>query len=146
MPLYHAVVALPATAMPDLSSFILDMHGRNGLLALSRSRDAKPLGAVDYELSNLIPNEADSERKAVLAGAFVHFDHDFLKFHLPKTSARLSHRHYDVLAVKLFCRSVGMPTIPKSSADDHRAFVGVREALADASACRDFVCSFDARK
>jgi len=67
----------------------------------------------------------------------VHFDHGFLRVHMPKLAARFSHRHYDVSAVKLFCQSLGMPKPPKAEA--HRAAADVRESIEHAKACADWL-------
>lgn len=67
------------------------------------------------------------EEKLILAGSSVHFDHSFIKRHMPKFNEVLSYRHYDTRTIQLFCRSLGMPKIPKKLA--HRALDDIDEAM-----------------
>lgn len=119
----------------NLSSFVLDMHTKNGLLAecVWSSVSVKD---VDTELSELVPQVERSEMP-VLAGSSIHFDHDFIRVHLPNFAKRLSHRHYDVSAIKLFCESIGMPALPKAEA--HRAQADVLESVDHARRCAAWV-------
>lgn len=73
------------------------------------------------------------EDKPTLAGASVHFDLGFLRVHMPRLARELSHRVYDVSAVALFCRSLGMPKLPKAEA--HRAMPDVLESIEHAKMC-----------
>ena len=122
----------PAT----LSPFILDMHTKNGLLAAC-ARSAITFPDLEEWLLAVVPEMADKEERTVLAGSSVHFDHSFLRVHLPRLAARLSHRHYDVSAVKLFCQSMGMPKPPKAEA--HRAAADVRESIEHAKLCAEWL-------
>jgi oligoribonuclease len=117
----------------DFSPFVRSMHKENGLLAES-STSTTTLAEVEDSLLDLVRGEPESgDEKPTLAGSSVHFDHGFLRVHIPRFAARLSHRHYDVSAVKLFCESVGMPRIPKAQA--HRAREDVLESIAHARQC-----------
>ncbi len=70
----------------------------------------------------------------MLAGSSVHFDRMFLQHYHPQVIERFSHRLYDVSAVKLFCRSLGMPPFPEISAA-HRAKDDIDESILHAKAC-----------
>ena len=131
-PVQNAVLRFNKERQAGLSSFILDMHTRNGLLAECAH---SLIGAPDVEdlLLSVVPEVADKEERMVLAGSTIHFDHAFLRVHMPRLAARLSHRHYDVSAVKLFCQSLGMPKLPKAEA--HRAAADVQESIAHAKQC-----------
>ena len=121
-----------------LSSFILDMHTKNGLLAeCAWSDGALNIEEADAALAALVPQAASREDLPVLAGSSIHFDHDFIRVHLPEFAKRLSHRHYDVSAVKLFCESIGMPPLPKAEA--HRAQADVLESIDHARQCAAWV-------
>lgn len=131
-PLYSAVIWHDGTGLSD---FILDMHTKNRLLAecaasFISTRDA------DAALSTLVPQE-ERANMPVLAGSSIHFDHDFIQVHLPRFAKCLSHRHYDVSAVKLFCQSIGMPPLPKVEA--HRAQADVLESIDHARRCAEWV-------
>lgn len=127
----------------QLSPFILDLHTRNGLLADCRKSTLgyrnQGVGDIEQDLLALIPEAGKGEDLPTLAGSSVHFDHEFLKHHMPTLAKRFSHRHYDVSAVKLFCQSLRMPKIPKAEA--HRALADVRESIAHAVMCKDWLSS-----
>lgn len=134
VPVYTAVLALDPTR--ELTPFIRDMHTRNGLLPECYTSSVARFDAEDAMLHYV----AQEERRAdypVLAGSSVHFDHDFLKVHMPRLARRLSHRHYDVSSIKLFCESIGMPPLPKAGA--HRAIADVLESIDHAARCAHWV-------
>jgi len=116
----------------QLDPFIVDMHTKNGLLA-ECAMSSLVLGEVEEELLAIVPEVADREQRPTLAGSSVRFDHSFLWAHMPRLAARFSHRHYDVSAVKLFCRSLGMPKLPRAEA--HRAREDVLESIEHARQC-----------
>lgn len=111
---------------------VCDMHTRSGLL-LDCARSTASLKDVEDELFALLPVVEDYSERPTLAGASVHFDHGFIKWWMPRVAGRLSHRHYDTSAVKLFCRSLGMPKLPRAEA--HRAGADVQEAVSQAREC-----------
>jgi oligoribonuclease len=133
-PLYHAVLALhPARPMNEL---VFDMHTRNGLRE-ECYRSEVSVSSVQVALLNLVPAETDRKLLPVLAGSSIHFDLGFLRVHTPEFAARLSHRLYDVSAVKLFCESIGMPPLPKAEA--HRSQADVLESIDHAQRCAAWV-------
>lgn len=115
---------------------VVEMHTRNGLLAESK---VSPLHVWDVENALLarVPAGLAREEMPVLAGSSVHFDAAFLASWMPTLAERFSHRHYDVSAVKLFCQSLGMEKFKKAEA--HRAADDIRESVAHAKACRDWL-------
>jgi len=122
----------------QLDPFIVDMHTKNGLLA-ECAMSSLVLGEVEEELLAIVPEVADREQRPTLAGSSVRFDHSFLWAHMPRLAARFSHRHYDVSAVKLFCRSIGMPVqaypVPRPGAKEHRAADDVLVSVDHAYQC-----------
>jgi oligoribonuclease len=109
------------------------MHERTGLLAACK-RSSMSMRSVEDHLLRLVRDEPDSgDEKPTLAGSSVHLDHEFLQVHAPRFAARLSHRHYDVSAVKLFCESLGMPRVAKANA--HSAMEDVAESVRHARHC-----------
>jgi len=114
-----------------LTPFILAMHTQNGLLD-ECARSTTTVAEVEEHLLSVVPEIAGDD-KPTLAGSTIHFDHAFLRVHMPRLAARFSHRHYDVSAVKLFCRSLGMPKPPKAEA--HRATADVLESVEHAKLC-----------
>ena len=119
-------------APASLHPVVEEMHTKNGLLAECR-RSLLGVADVEENLLSLVPETTDREDTPTLAGSSVHFDHAFLRVHMPRLAARFSHRHYDVSAVKLFCRSLGMPKPPRAEA--HRAAPDVLESVEHARLC-----------
>lgn len=131
-PLFHSVIR-PATfaqSLPNWHEIVREMHGKSGLfddvILIGRK-----YGDVVCELLEKIREDADPTR--VLAGSSVHFDHEFLRWHMAEVASLFLHRHYDVSAIKLFCQSLGMSKIPKGEA--HRAQADVLESIDHAKRC-----------
>lgn len=120
----------------DVDPFVVDMHTKNGLWA-DCQRSTLTLRDVEERLLEVVPEIADWEEKVTLAGNCVGFDHGFLKRYAPKLAGRFHYRYYDVSSVKLFARSMGMPKLP--SGETHRAADDVRESVAHAKACADWM-------
>jgi oligoribonuclease len=122
--------------------FVRDMHTKNGLIAELELDGLNTRGAAEVErkLLGLVPEEPDREERTVLAGSTVSFDLEFLRCTMPTLASRLSHRVYDVSAVKLFCRSLGMPKLPKQEA--HRATADVLESIEHAKACAEWLKTY----
>jgi oligoribonuclease len=130
------VLSFPLSASGQLEPVVYDMHSGSHLLLDCDDSDLT-INDVTEKLMRNVPEVADKEERTILAGATVSFDHSFLKVYMPRLAARLSHRHYDVSSVKLFCRSLGMPKIPKGEA--HRARADVEEAVAHAKLCVEWL-------
>jgi oligoribonuclease (3'-5' exoribonuclease) len=123
---YHNVVGIPLNWRDIMDPFVFDMHQKNGLLGESLASLVSPR-VVDRALCEILPVEADKDQKPTLAGNSVHFDLAFLRRWCPTAATRLSHRVYDVSALKLFCLSMGMPN--KKSEPAHRARDDVRASI-----------------
>jgi len=125
--------------------FIENMHAKNGLLAecrrigLCSNIVESNLKYYENNILSLIPKKKnlDSSEVTTLAGSSVHFDLSFLRVHMPELAANVSHRVYDVSSIKLFCRSIGMPKLPKEEA--HRALKDIYESMAHARECEDWI-------
>jgi oligoribonuclease len=134
--IYDAVLELQ-TPVEKLDPFIINMHTKNGLLSECMCIAAKSRARVDEELSSLVEWVEDKDERATLAGSSIHFDHSYIKVHLPLTNKKLSHRHYDVSALKLFCQSMGMPRFKKAEA--HRAWDDIVESVTHARECTEWL-------
>ena len=131
--IYNRVIHFPASDVSKLDPFIIEMHTRNGLLEeCTTSLDATIIPIVETHLLELI-GPTNQERKPILAGSSVHFDHEFLNHHAPRLAHLFSHRHFDVSALKLFCKSKGMSSIEGTGA--HRAWDDIEESVEHAIAC-----------
>lgn len=142
-PMHQAVFHLAPPEWHGLHPVVREMHAKNGLLEECAATGTllSAMEDVLVPLLDALTPEYDEQGKRllpVLAGSSIHFDHAFIRVHMPLLSERLSHRHYDVSAVKLFCQSLGMPRFPKAEA--HRAEADIRESVAHAKACREWLC------
>jgi oligoribonuclease len=136
-PIYNQVFQYPACDEDmTLDPFVRDMHTKNGLLEECFDADNCVMTAEET-LLQLIPVVENPKDKPVLAGNSVHFDHSFIKEHMPRLNERFSHRHYDVSSIFLFCQSLGMPKPEKTEA--HRAQADVLASVELAKKCRDWL-------
>lgn len=134
---FHCPCLIARTLHFDAQGVVVDprvaqMHFRSGLWDACLESKLR-LPQVEYDLLQL----AGDNDAIVLAGSSVHFDHGFLNVYMPRLASLLSHRHYDVSAVKLFCQSLGMKPLPKGEA--HRAMADVEESVAHARACAEWL-------
>ncbi len=139
-PMQHFVIGHYDAGLLDFlpDPYVREMHTKNGLFDDCR-KSKTTLADVELALMHFTePTSADKEELPILAGASVHFDHKFLARALPSLEGRLSHRFYDVSALKLFCRSHGMPKFPKNSGA-HRAVADVIESVAHAKQCAQWI-------
>lgn len=141
---YSTVVSFPRSRWAEIPEkdreFVIDCHTKNGLLAECDAPDAPTLREVEDRLLQLVAPVAKRDDMPVLAGSSVHFDHAFLRVHMPDLASRLSHRHYDVSAIKLFAQSQGMPKFRKVEA--HRARPDVEESIQHARECRQWLKTY----
>ena len=120
------------------------MHEKSGLLAELESEDAGGVDMItlDHDLGALAQDwPTDRDERVMLAGNSVHFDLGFLRRHLPQIARKLSYRVFDVSAVSAYCRSLGMPRLPKNEA--HRAEVDVDSSIGQALACERWLRGSD---
>jgi len=153
MPAYEAVAEIAAMDGPTrmiyadglfkLDPFVFDMHTKNGLL-VDCARSSLTLAQIEDDLLDIVPEVEDKEERPILAGSTIHFDLGFVRAHWPRLAARLSHRCYDVSAIKLFARSMGMTKQPKGEA--HRARQDVEESIAHGRECAEWLKSWGWRR
>lgn len=120
---------------------VVEMHTKNGLLVESvaarkdenQANDfASAFYRCDADLHKLALSfrqsmGGDDKTKITLLGNSVHFDLRFVKRVFPDFARLLSHRAFDVTAIRLFCQSLGMPKPEGEPA--HRAEADVGESL-----------------
>ena len=137
--IYNSPIKFESFLSPNLDPYILKMHTTNGLLD-ECGHATKTLSEVENDLLELIPHVENKAERPILAGSSIHFDHSFIRVHMFRLAERLSHRHYDVSAIKLFCQSMGMETPPKAEA--HRAKDDIEESIAHCLGCYKWLQSF----
>jgi oligoribonuclease len=120
-------------ALEAMDPFVRNMHTKNGLLAeLERPELCCTIEEADEHLAALAP-----DGKPSLAGNSVHFDLAFIKKHMPRFAARLSHRVFDVSTLLRAERTYGDShaaiNVPASA---HRAR---EDVLASLETARRFV-------
>jgi oligoribonuclease len=122
-----------------VSPVIADMHGPegSGLLAACARSVNDPEDVELYVRGWLRKHgcDPDAKDKPLLAGRNVHFDRRWLRRHLPRVEASVSHRSVDVSTLRLaFNAWAGLAT-PKPEGG-HRSLVDLHADLATARACR----------
>lgn len=126
--------------------FVVKMHATSGLFrAFSDPNVAKtPLAKVEEILLGISEGwPLDKNSKVAMAGHSVgNFDLQFVRAQLPRFAKRLSHRVFDVSAISLHARSLGMPPVPR--VERHRSLEDVMEALSHVRACTKWLLSLDA--
>lgn len=110
--------------------YVREMHTKSGLLAALTEGQGNHLEDIETELLNMLTDwPTDKSEKVVLAGLTVGaFDLQFVRAQMPRFAEKLSHRAYDVSAIKLQCQSFGMPKI-RTEEEKHRAFDDILGAM-----------------
>jgi oligoribonuclease len=122
-----------------------EMHDKSGLLA-AVFREGVLLDEIEHLIvGDLVRHEARQGAKHVaVAGFSAHFDLSFLRLHMRWLTEFLSHKVYDVSAVKLFCQSMGMPAELTEKKAAHRAREDLIEAVEHAKKCREWLATTSA--
>ena len=107
--------------------FVQEMHTKNGLIAdMETFGSILPEDAEDQILEDLDRHELG---KPILAGSSVHFDRSFIRNWMPRLDRRLSHRHMDVSAIRMFFDSVGYHSVgEKVRPTMHRALEDAQDS------------------
>ena len=110
-------------------TFVQTMHTENGLL-----KDMESFGTILIEdAEDQILEDLDKEAGdilLILSGASVHFDRGFIRNWMPRLERRLSHRHMDVSALRLFFDSQGFASYgEKIRPTVHRALEDVEDTF-----------------
>jgi len=100
--------------------FVQTMHTENDLL-----KDMETFGTImvdDAEDQILEILDIHQVGQPILAGSSVHFDRSFIRYWMPRLDRRLSHRHMDASALRMFFDSVGYQSVgQKIEPTKHRA-------------------------
>lgn len=104
-PISHfSEVAVGWTPRAELSAFIQNMHGKNGLLDEIEGRliagHAQNEFNLDQRLAAWMRALGYTDGLVILAGNSVHFDHGFIKARMPETAKLLHYRVKDIGAVQ----------------------------------------------
>ncbi len=120
-------------AQAEMGAFATAMHERNGLIAECINSTAT-IADADQFLTDLCEAQGWGPRSVILAGATVHFDQSFVRAHMPKLAALLSHRVFDVSTLKAAERDWAGE--PFAKAEAHRALPDIIESLEQAAQIR----------
>lgn len=133
---FHRVLPLETDIM-EWHPVVLDMHTKNGLLveAMTERNMLRKLELLKSALSNADralaaianPNEEKEPEKYTLFGNTVHFDLRFVRSAFPRFAENLSHRCFDISAIRLFCETLGLPYQQDPPA--HRAMADIEGSL-----------------
>jgi oligoribonuclease len=116
----------------EMDDFVRRMHTDNGLLAECYASTTTLVESEDF-LIELVGGP--DTRGTILAGASVHFDLGFLRVHMPRFAACLSHRVLDVRALKLAENAWG-DGLADTKVVAHRALSDVLVSLSEARVLR----------
>lgn len=133
VPVFHRVLRFREWQNVELE--VIRLHTKSSIIGETLVADVSR-GEVDLELEEAF--KPFKLEKFVLAGSSVHFDLAFCRIHFPKFAAMLSHRVYDVSALKLFCHSMGMP-YEESKYVAHRAQDDVFASVEIAKRCDEWL-------
>lgn len=131
-----------------VDKFVIDMHCKSGLvnecLQSDVLRSVTISQARDAELTKLLGGmvvledfQGEKDSRPVFGGSSVHFDRSFLIYQAPTFARAFSHRSFDVSALKLVCRSLGMPKQKMEEA--HRAKADVEESIRHGKECVEWL-------
>jgi oligoribonuclease len=122
--------------------FVQTMHTENDLI-----KDMEYFGTIlveDAEDQILEELSREEDQLFILAGASVHFDRGFIRNWMPRLERKLSHRHLDVSALKLFFDEMGYKSISeRDTPTKHRALEDVVDTFNLAKRYEEFVADFE---
>lgn len=132
-PIFYADV--DAEVLPFCDDFVRKMHTDNGLLdEIRRQLTSSPIDEVDEFLAQLA---GGPKSNVMLAGNSVHFDLGWVRVHMPKFAACLSHRVGDVTTMISIDKLWGRGVLGERVLPAHRALDDVRQSLRTAKQVRD---------
>lgn len=124
-----------ATLRGQASLAVREMHDRNGLWLACASPEAASLADGEAAMLEVVERLTVSPTSRVtIAGSSVHFDHAWLRVHMPRLAARLSHRVFDVSTLTAAAEYVGGLSRDAMPPPAHRALDDVLGSLALAKA------------
>jgi oligoribonuclease len=118
------------SALQNMNEWCQQQHNSSGLCNLVRSSQIS-LAEAEGEIINELNYHLGMQDTLYLAGNSVHFDKNFIGVHMPKLSARLSHRIIDVSSIALFYKHRAPSTYqnrPKKF-QNHLALADIRESI-----------------
>lgn len=114
-------------------AFIQEMHERSGLRRALEEGPVYTLPSIESILLALADEHgwsSDRRERTVIAGSSVGtFDLQFVRAQMPRLAERLSHCAFDVSAVTLAARSLGMPVPAERDEAAHRALADVEGSI-----------------
>lgn len=132
---YHAlveqkswVVYQPRHIINDVSPWIRETHGANGLLNESNSRGLLAQ-QVERECVRYLVDNGFKPGEVLVAGNSVWTDRVHLRRHMPGFENWFCHRHLDFSSVATFCQIFNKDMNLRKFSDDHRALAGLESAL-----------------
>lgn len=127
---YEAVIHQPDSTLLTMSSFVREMHTKNGLL--DRVRAAKTSLQEAGAAALALIKQHCAEGEGVLAGNSIHQDRRFLYRYMPQLEAWLHYRQVDVSSFKVLARA-WYPDVPKYGKEDkdHTALADIKESIAE---------------
>jgi oligoribonuclease len=120
-------------AQQEMDAYVTKMHTDNGLIA-ECTASANTLADAEEFLVGLVESMGAKPKQIVIAGSTPAFDLSFIRVHLPRFAAYLSHRTFDVSTLKMAERDWADEAFKKAEA--HRALPDILESLEHAKEIR----------
>lgn len=130
-PIHHSDQLLSAVAIDD---YVHRMHDANGLWNDVRRCDVST-DKADELLASIASSVRDGSALVTLAGSSVHFDLAWCRVHLPRLSAHLSHRVFDVRSLRTAVEEWA-PQVEWPSRETHRALPDILTTIDEARIAR----------
>jgi oligoribonuclease len=114
----------------DIAPFVRHMHEQSKLwYDLERAPEPQAIRIVDVKLANYLTHLGAEPGKVILVGNSIHFDRTFIRAHMPRTEALLSHRMRDLSTFQYTLEGWGiLPKLTEPVA--HRAIADCEQELA----------------
>lgn len=125
----------------EWSDVVIEMHGKNGLIADLQGPNVIPLVELDRNCFDWL-NMTYSANEIPLAGSTIGFDRAFMKRFLPKTERFFHYRSIDISSVKELAKRWNKlvydlrPTVADED-KAHRALPDLHGSIAEAKYYRD---------
>lgn len=123
------ILHVEENVLDNMSDWCKEQHSKSGLLKSVLESPFK-LKDVSKEIlifiSKIVP-----EKVGIIAGNSIHFDKEFLRYHMPKVFDWLSYKLLDVSSIKT-CVKNWNQDIPKfEKENNHRSLDDIRESIAE---------------
>ena len=135
-------IAASDATLATMNAWCVREHGASGLTEACRASSTSLADAEEAALSFITKCVRDGDT-VTLAGSSIHVDYAFLRVHMPRLTAAVSHRLVDVSSVGVLARrwhpSVFYARPAQPRGERHRAAADVRASIAELQHYKKFM-------